>query len=228
MSEVLDRGNRLRENMTLQNLFEIISGDEERTAARYLEKGEEKTISYREYRIRTFACAALLKSVLGEKNEGKFVGVQLDTCPEWFYLFWGVIAAGYNAVLMDFTLNDEMTAYILRQAGAVAVIGKAPRSLPGDIRQFTVKQLAAAQPASGFQPSFGKMVALCTSGTTDTSRVFVYDEEAVCSQVLNAEMLYRANKRIICDEPRRQLAFLPYHHIFWVHGIPAVDSFFGL
>ena len=224
MSEVLARSDRLRENMTLQNLFEIISGDEERIAARYLEKGEEKAITYREYRARTFACSSLLQAALGEKNKGKFVGIQLDTCPEWFYLFWGVIAAGYNAVLMDFTLSDEMTAYILRQAGAVALIGKAPRNLNGDMIQFTVKQLAAAQPAPGFTPSFGDMVALCTSGTTDTSRVFVYNEEAVCSQVLSAEMLYKANKRIICDEPRRQLAFLPYHHIFgfmvclqWIH-----------
>ena len=224
MSEVLARSNQLREDMTLQNLFEIITGEEDRIAARYLEAGEEKTVSYREYRSRTFACAFMLQNVLGDKNRGKFVGIQLDTSPEWFYLFWGVIAAGYNAVLMDFTLSDEMTAYILRQAGAVALIGKAPRNLTGDVRQFTVKQLAAAQPVSAFKPDFGHMVALCTSGTTDTSRVFVYNETAVCSQVLNAEMLYKANKRIICDEPRRQLAFLPYHHIFgfmvclqWIH-----------
>ena len=224
MSEVLARSEKLREKMTLQNLFEIISGEGDKVAARYLDGGEEKAITYAEYRERTFAAAALLRGALGEENKGKFIGIQADTCPEWFFLFWGVMAAGYNAVLMDFTLNDEMTAYILRQAGAVALIGKAPRTLDGGIRQFTVKQLAAAKAASSFKPAFGTMVALCTSGTTDTSRVFVYSEEAVCSQVLNAEMLYRANRRIICDEPRRQLAFLPYHHIFgfmvclqWIH-----------
>ena len=224
MSEVLARSEKLREKMTLLNLFELISGDQDKVAARYLEGNEEKAITYGEYREKTFACAALLRSALGEKNQGKFIGIQADTCPEWFYLFWGVIAAGYNAVLMDFSLTDEMTAYILGQAGAVALITKTPRSLSGETAQFTIKQLSAAKPVSGFKPSFGTMVALCTSGTTDTSRVFVYNEEAVCSQVLNAEMLYKANKRIICDEPRRQLAFLPYHHIFgfmvclqWIH-----------
>ncbi len=224
MSEVLARSARLREDMTLKNLFEIICGDESKVAARYLDKGEEMAITYGEYRARVYAVASLLRSALGEKNKGKFIGIQLDTCPEWFYLFWGVTAAGYNAVLMDFTLSDDMTAYILRQAGAVALIGKNVRSLPGGTVQFTVKQLSMAQEAPGFAPDFGTMVALCTSGTTDTSRVFVYNAQAVCSQVLNAEMLYKANKRIICDEPRRQLAFLPYHHIFgfmvclqWIH-----------
>ena len=223
MSEVLARSNQLRENMTLQNLFDILCADGDKVAARYLDGDEEKAVTYAEYKERTLACAAMLRAAIGEEKPGSFVGIQLDTCPEWFWLFWGVTAAGYNAVLMDFTLNDEMTAYILRQAGAVALIGRAPRSLPGTL-QFTVKQLSEARPAPHFQPRFGRMVALCTSGTTDTSRVFVYDETAVCSQVLNAEMLYKANKRIICDEPRRSLAFLPYHHIFgfmvclqWIH-----------
>ena len=224
MSEVLARSEKLREKMTLENLYGLITGEGDRVAARYLEGKEEKIITFAQYRERVKATAALLRGALGEKNKGKFVGIQADTCPEWFYLFWGAEAAGYNAVLMDFTLTDDMTAYILGQAGAIALITKAPRNLPGNVTQFTIKQLAAAQPAPNFKPSFGTMVALCTSGTTDTSRVFVYNEKAVCSQVLNAEMLYRANKRIICDEPRRQLAFLPYHHIFgfmvclqWIH-----------
>lgn len=214
MSDVLARSQKLRENMTLENLFEIICGQEDKVAARYLEGDEERAITYAEYKKQTYACAAALRGVLGAERQGAFVGIQADTCPEWFFLFWGVIAAGYNAVLMDFSLNDEMTAYILRQAGAVALITRTPRNLKGDTVQFTVKQLAQAAPAPGFQPRFGTMVALCTSGTTDTSRVFVYDAKAVCSQVLNSELLYQANRRIICDEPRRNLAFLPYHHVF--------------
>ena len=224
MSEVLARSEKLREKMTLQNLFELICGDGGKVAARWLEKDEEKSVTFAEYKAKSFAVAAMLRSVLGEKNKGRFVGIQADTCPEWFYLFWGVIAAGYNAVLMDFTLTDDMTAYILGQAGAIALIGKSPRTLPGNTAQFTIQQLSMAKEQKGFKPEFGTMVALCTSGTTDTSRVFVYNEQAVCSQVLNAEMLYHANQRIICDEPRRQLAFLPYHHIFgfmvclqWIH-----------
>ena len=224
MSEVLARSEKLREKMTLQNLFELICGDGGKVAARWLEKDAEKSVTFAEYKAKSFAVAAMLRSVLGEKNKGKFVGIQADTCPEWFYLFWGVMAAGYNAVLMDFTLTDDMTAYILGQAGAIALIGKSPRTLPGNTAQFTIQQLSMAKEQKGFKPEFGTMVALCTSGTTDTSRVFVYNEQAVCSQVLNAEMLYHANQRIICDEPRRQLAFLPYHHIFgfmvclqWIH-----------
>ena len=224
MSAVLDRSRKLRDNMTLENLFELISEDKDKIAARYLDKDEEMTVTFGQYRERAFACGAMLRTALGEKNKGAFVGIQSDTCPEYFTLFWGVISAGYNAVLMDFSLNDEMTDYILGQAGAIALITKAPRKLARDVKQFTIQEAAQARFVPSFKPEFGEMVALCTSGTTDTSRVFVYNAHAVCSQVLNAEMLYNANQRIICDENRRSLAFLPYHHVFgfmvclqWIH-----------
>ncbi|MBE5782972.1 MAG: aminotransferase class I/II-fold pyridoxal phosphate-dependent enzyme [Clostridiales bacterium] len=215
VSEILKRSQLLRENMTLENLFNLCCSNEEAVAARYLEGDEERAITYREYKQKTYAVAAALRAAVGEGKKGGFIGIQADTCPEWFCYFWGVIAAGYNAVLMDFSLNDEMTDYILRQAGAVGLITRNPRVLKQDAVQITLKQLSQAQEApASFRPSFGDQVALCTSGTTDTSRVFVYDAHAVCSQVLNSELLYKANSRIICDEPRRNLAFLPFHHVF--------------
>ena len=215
MSEILARSQKLREKMTLENLFSIVFSDENRVAARYLEGDEEKIITYGEYRKKSLAIAHLLRSAIGEKQKGAFVGIQLDTCPEWLAVFWGIIAAGYNAVLMDFSLNDEMTQYILSQAGAAGLITRSPRKLAKAIPQVTMLDVKNVKDApAGFKPSFGDKVALCTSGTTDTSRVFVYDAHAVCSQVLNSELLYKANQRIICDETRRSLAFLPFHHVF--------------
>ena len=204
MSEVLARSEKLREKMTLQNLFHLICGDGSKVAARWLEKDEEKSVTFAEYEAKTYAVAAFLRSALGERYKGKFIGIQADTCPEWFYLFWGVMAAGYNAVLMDFTLSDEMTAYILGQAGAIAVIGKAARKLPDTIAQFTIKQLSMAQEAKGFKPDFGDMVALCTSGTTARQP---------------AHHLRRA-------PAAAGVPALPPH--FRVHGVPAMDSLPGL
>lgn len=225
MSEVLARSTKLREEKTLENLFRIICSGGEKTATRYLEGDAEKAVTYADYERKTYAVAACLQGMLGEEKRGGFVGIQLDTCPEWFAIFWGVMAAGFQAVLLDFSLNDEMTGYMLGQAGAVALITRTPRKLRNaGVLQITARQLKDAAPAPGFHPEFGRQVALCTSGTTETSRIFLYDEEAVCNQVLNSELLYRANRRIISDEPRRNLAFLPYHHVFgfmvclqWIH-----------
>ena len=55
MADVLARSARLREKMTLQNLYEITTENGDQVAARYLEGGEEKQITYAEYRLRTDA-----------------------------------------------------------------------------------------------------------------------------------------------------------------------------
>ena len=107
-----------------------------------------------------------------------------------------------------------MTAY-MEQAGACGVVGKAQRKLPGQYVQVLLDDVIKAGPApDDFVPTFGTQVALCTSGTTATSRIFVYDEEAICNQVLNSELLHKMNPRIISGVNERSLAFLPYHHVF--------------
>ena len=58
MSNVLDRTERLRANMTLENLFSIITENEDAVAAHYIRDGEEKSITYGDYRRRSFAAAA--------------------------------------------------------------------------------------------------------------------------------------------------------------------------
>lgn len=226
MKEILARSKNLQQNMTLENLFSIICSNPDKVAARYLEGDEEKAITYAQYKEKAMAMAQYINNILPVESEGKFIALQLDTCPDWFSVFWGIIASGHQALLLDFALNDEMTAYMLGQAGAVSIIGSKKRALPDCYTQITLDEMKAAPAAPAFRPVFGTMVALCTSGTTSTSRIFVYNETAICNQVLNSELLYRSNKRIINDKPNRNLAFLPFHHIFgfmvciqWIHFI---------
>ncbi len=226
MKEILARSKNLQQNMTLENLFSIICSNPDKVAARYLEGDEEKAITYAQYKEKAMAMAQYINNILPVESEGKFIALQLDTCPDWFSVFWGIIASGHQALLLDFALNDEMTAYMLGQAGAVSIIGSKKRALPDCYTQITLDEMKVAPAAPAFRPVFGTMVALCTSGTTSTSRIFVYNETAICNQVLNSELLYRSNKRIINDKPNRNLAFLPFHHIFgfmvciqWIHFI---------
>ncbi len=224
MKEILLRSKKLQQNMTLENLFSIICSNPDKVAARYMEGNGEKAITYGENMRRSRNHAHHINARLSAEADGKFIAIQVDTCPQWFSVFWGIIMSGHQALLLDATLSDDMTAYMMQQAGAVAVVGKAVRNLPAQYVQITLEELLSAPEAPHFHHTFGTMVALCTSGTTSTSRIFVYNEKAICNQVLNSELLYRANKRIIDDKPNRNLAFLPFHHIFgfmvcmqWIH-----------
>lgn len=214
-SPVLEKCDALRKDMSLSNLFRLTCSWEGVSAALYLDNGKEVSISYSEYRRRTMAYAAYLINRFGGGKKEKFAAIAMDTCPDWFPTFWGLILAGYNAVLLDFSLSDEKIDYMLAQSGAVLLIGKTRRHLAGGVAMVTVDELKSAPAApESFQPDFADKVALCTSGTTATSRIFVYSGEAVANQVLSSELLYNASKQIIRDGNRRSLAFLPFHHVF--------------
>ncbi len=208
------RSARLRQAMTLENLYAVTTEDRGAVASRWLEDGREMQLSYAEYDGLVRDAGAYLRAVIGAEREGRFVAIQMETGHRWFSTFWGLIAAGYQALLLDPQLSDEMTAYMLQQSGAAALITAKARLLPAGIRQVLHSELFAAEGHEGFTPRFAGRVALCTSGTTATSRIFVYDEEAICQQVLNSELLYKANRRIISGERERSLSFLPYHHVF--------------
>ncbi len=226
-TDIMGRSNSLRQSMTLKNLFDITCSQGERPASHWLEGEQDRLYTYGDLRQKSLDYAAYLAQQLGESNKGRFVAIQQETCKEWFPLFWGLIMAGYNALLLDANLSDEMTGHMLKEAGAVGVITHRKHLIDKGYVQVLSEDLfkAPAAPA-GFEPTFADSVALCTSGTTATSRIFVYHEKAVCEQVLNSELLHKLNTRIVDNTPRRALAFLPFHHIFgfmvnllWVHFI---------
>ena len=212
--DISARSEALRRDMTMANLFAITVSEGDMIAAHWLGGDEEKSLTFAQMREKAMDYGALLRRAIGEEHRGRYVAIQMETSWQWFPTFWGLMAAGYQAILLDATLPDEMTRYMLEQSGAAALIVKSRRDLPAKYVQVLHEDLFAAPASPGFEPRFGSQVALCTSGTTATSRIFVYGEEAICHQVLNSELLYNANRRIISGSPERSLAFLPYHHIF--------------
>lgn len=218
------RCKKLDENKTFQNLFELTCENPSAISALYIDNGEDVKLCYADSVKMTYAAAKTFSEAFGDSNKGRFVAISLDTCPEWFPIFWGLLAAGYNALLLDPMLNDEMTSFMLDEAGAVAIISAKKRNL--ETNTLYLKDIDFARNTDGFKLSFADKIAICTSGTTATSRIFVYDQSAVCEQVLNSLLIQEKNTRIVDGVNRRALAFLPFHHVFglvvnllWAHFI---------
>ncbi len=212
-TDIVARCDTLRTEMTFKKIFELTVENPERLAAHWLEGDKERSWTFGDYEHQTRNYAAYLDKALGEKK-GKFVAIQVDTCKEWFPMFWGLVQAGYNPLLLNAGLSEDMTAFMLEEAGAAGVIFKGRRNLPAKFVQVDADALFAAPEVTDFAPTWADKVALCTSGSTATSRIFVYDQAAISEQVLNSVLLHKANPRIVNNQRQRNLAFLPFHHIF--------------
>ena len=202
----------MRENMSLSNLFELTCAHEDEPAAIELVDGQEQIITYARYREMTGNYAAYFRDVIGQDQKGKFVGICMDTCKEWFPTFWGLLQAGYNVLTLDISLPDDMIAYLLEQAGSSALVTAKERNLEG-VQTILTSDLFAAAEVESFTPDYADAVALCTSGTTGTSRIYVYNGCSVAEQALSCLIVYNDNPRVIIDKSTRILAFLPFHHV---------------
>lgn len=206
---------RLEKDMTLRNFFETACDDAALKAAIWLEGDEERFYTYGDLYHRALALAERVTALSFGEERG-WVGLAVDTCPDWPVLMWGLLIAGRQPVLIDPSLDDKGIEHLLRQSGATALIARRRRALSLQAAQQTPEALLTSDmPSPGFQPRWADRIAVCTSGTTATSRVFVYDGRAICSQTLGIFEIQK--KHPIVKEkrgPLNTLCFLPLNHIF--------------
>jgi acyl carrier protein len=94
------------------------------------------------------------------------------------------------------------------------VVSDTPVSIGGVLCISPDEFLSINAPDTAYTPVYSDAMALCTSGTTATPKVYVYSERAICDQVLLADYICSNNREIMHDGEIKQLAFLPFHHIF--------------
>jgi 8-amino-7-oxononanoate synthase/acyl carrier protein len=206
-----------------QDLYDIIiKTDPEKVAAMWLDdEGRECNRSFRQFDEDIRAAASLFRRRIGEENEGRFVALMMENRYHWSVSFWGLLMAGYKPVLIDVNHQEPMVRHLLTASAAVAIVGRAEGYF--SVPLITVEEIADTKPDLSFVPRFADELALCTSGTTSTSKVYVFDEEAIISQITGVIPKITECPRVVEDrkDPVRHLAFLPMHHIlgFMVHCI---------
>ena len=224
MKECYEIMERLSAGYSYKAIFDIMCGYGDRVAAEYTgTDGQICKITYREYEQRAKAAAAAISRRLPESGP---VGIKLDNSPNWPVAVWGCLMSGHMPVLLDYRGEENVTEHLLGQTGAAGLIGEEDYEGCVTIKPEEIFGLEQAD----FTPTWEDRVCLCTSGTTGTSKVYVYDGEAMGNQMVNAKYFLQDNSDIMYDYddgPLKNLAFLPLHHIFGFIAVYMWFSFFG-
>ncbi|MBP5312599.1 MAG: acyl--CoA ligase [Clostridia bacterium] len=226
-----------------KNIFRVMCDHKDMPAVEWKIKGEIKKLSFGDQEFVVEYCADRINELLDGCEKG-FVCFKLANCPEWFSIYWGILAAGYKPFLIDARHDKDLTQYFVDESKAVAIIAndgneydntrtvKAADIMRLD-RTHILEIAAGADKTSKDREErlskyeWGDEVALCTSGTTSTAKIFVYNGESMTQQVLSAECIILKNEIICDDEPKKNLCFLPLNHIFGYMANYMWYSFFG-
>ena len=235
--------DEFEKELSYRSIFRTYSAHEDSPAVEYKLDGSIVKLSFRDQELVSEYCADRIKEFLAGCPKG-FVCFKLANCPEWFEIFWGILMAGYRPFLIDARHDKALTEYFIKESAAVAIITNDGQEYEGirtinagDVVRLDKRHiLEIAAQADRTSKTYterinsydwGDEVALCTSGTTSTAKIFVYDCEAMTAQFLTAREIITKNEYICNDEPKRNLCFLPLNHIFGFLANYLWYSFFG-
>ncbi len=198
---------------TMESLYNTWIAHGDSPSAQYDYNGEIRYITFTEYDRRIRHAAAALQKVLGVPEHQQFIGLKLDNSKDYATIFWGIIMAGYQPVLIDFRSDAKQTEHIVKQTAAIAVITDEVLSLPAGVHLLAPKPFLQ-DCDSEVRGGFGNRIAMCTSGTTASSKIYVYDGQSLSDALIGLLSFIRTSPTMATDKPHRVLAFLPFHHIF--------------
>lgn len=236
--DMLEKGEH-----SYKGIFKVYSHHGDMPAVEYKLDGQIKKLSFTDVELVSGYCADKIREKMNGVQKG-FVCFKLANCPEWFEIFWGILMAGFSPFLIDARHDEKLTQYFIDEGGAVAIITNDGHQYENcvtiaatDILKLDKRQLleiavnadktskTAIERIDSYD--WGDEVALCTSGTTSTAKIFIYNNDAIYNQVMNAGPIIRADPNICDDRDKRMLCFLPLNHVFGFMANYLWYSFFG-
>ena len=214
----------VRKNPTYCSMFHLMERFAEDTAAEVSDRNDNVVRrTYREYIDMSFAACGVMEK---KRPAGGVVGLIYDTCMDWPVLFWGILMSGQIPLLLNPAFRPEQLNGIMAEANATGYVAAKP--VPGSALEF----IDAAEVLAGGDPGeerWGEYIALCTSGTTGSSRIFLYSAQTIANNTPIFDEASRVNPDIPYIEGKscKPLAFLPFHHVFGLFAVYLAYSFMG-
>lgn len=200
-----------KSRLNFESIYRILI-DNDSTACEFMEDGQIVKWTYSDYKEKIIKASSRLSKICVNISKDSYVALKMPNSPLWPVMFWSILMSGYKPLLLDAALDDDLTAYLMDQAGAKKLL-----TFPFEFEH---------EDPGEFNPHWSDEYALCTSGTTSFSKIYYYTGEAVAYQILNTERFILGNKRI-GSKDAKILAFLPFHHIFGFMATYIWFSFFG-
>ena len=180
--------------------------------------------TYAQMRQRIVRAAAGLYSQIGATH--RYVALEMDNSPEWIVAFWAILMSGNKPYLVNLRYPGSLTGAILKTLEIRYILCTAPGSLEGEY--ISISDL---EEATGTVPEdvFEDELAFSSSATSMNEVICFYRGAQISEQILNFRSIVKECPRIAkhYKGSLKQLAFLPFYHVFGLFAVYFWFTFFG-
>lgn len=177
--------------------------------------------TYGEIKERIEKTSYALYRLIGANHS--YVGLAMENSVDWIVAFWSILKSGNKPYLVNLRHPDGLTEKIIKNLGITNIICDKEGSC--DARYIPLSSL---KEADGQTEEFENELAIASSGTSLNETICFYDGKSVCAQIFNTENIVKENKRIYAHYKGelKQLAFLPFYHVFGLFAVYFWFTFF--
>lgn len=210
-------------NKTLADIYEIMFHSKENVLCEYSDGFRTKRETYGEVAKKIETAAAGLYKKIGATHS--YVALAMDNSPEWIVAFWAILKSGNKPYLVNLRYPDSLTNGILKTLNIKYTLCLKETAL--ETEHILVSDLSGSEVLD--KALFEDEIAFSSSATSMNEVVVFYTGFQIAEQILNFEGILKLEPRIAKHYKGylKQLAFLPFYHVFGLFAVYFWFTFFG-
>lgn len=153
-----------------------------------------------------------------------YVAIDMENSIDWIAIFWAVLRSGNKPYLVNCRHPENLANSALKTLDIKYIFGNKGTKLNG-----TFIDISTLVATGTFDGEFENEIALSTSATSLKEIICFYTGERISSQILNINGFIKKYPEIAKPYKGRikNLAFLPFYHIFGLIAVYFWFTFFG-
>ena len=219
-----NRDALLNSQKQMKDIFEIMFRQGENILCEGHDGFRVYRYTYAQMHSRICKTAAGLYEKLGAK--GAYIALELDNSPEWIMGFWGILMSGNKPYLVNLRYPKSLSDGILKTLNIRYSLCTGETGLEAE-----ALDIRALEKSTGTVPEtvFADEIAFSSSATSMNEVICFYTGAQVSAQILNFQGIVRECPRIAkhYKGELKQLAFLPFYHVFGLFAVYFWFTFFG-
>ena len=208
----------------LKAIFNIIFSQPELLQCETNDGFRVQKYTYGQIRERICNAAGALYQKIGATHS--YIALEMENSPDWIVAFWAILMSGNKPYLVNMRYPDSLTAGILKTLDVKYILCSESTNLAGE--KITVTDLTGEYPAVP-EDIFENELAFSSSATSMNEVICFYSGAQIAAQILNFRQIVKENPSIANHYKGylKQLAFLPFYHVFGLFAVYFWFAFFG-